>query len=95
MPDANGKIRGITVPRLWPGHRDWEDNVSVVLLQADDWQGLYVDGKLVLEEHRIAPRDIAQHTPGFEAHFVSEEQDRLMSEKGIGFPESLAEAVYE
>lgn len=69
--------------------------MATVLLQADDWQGLYVDGSLVLEAHRVAPRDIARHTPGFEAYHVTEEQDRLMSEKGIGFPAQLAEAVYE
>ena len=31
----------------------------VVLVEAEDWQGLYVDGLLVAQNHRIEVRDIA------------------------------------
>lgn len=30
-----------------------------VLIDADDWQGLYVDGKLVYEGHRVEMSDLA------------------------------------
>lgn len=30
----------------------------ITLVHADDWQGVYRDGKLVQEEHRISSRDL-------------------------------------
>lgn len=32
--------------------------VKVVIADADDWKGLYINGKLIKQDHRIEPRDI-------------------------------------
>lgn len=37
-------------------------NKHVVLVQADDWCALYVDGQSKLQEHRIDIRDIKEMT---------------------------------
>ena len=34
---------------------------QVVVLDGDDWSGLYVDGKLVYENHTIPLRVLAEH----------------------------------
>lgn len=30
----------------------------VIVSNGDDWEGLYIDGKLVTENHRLSPRDV-------------------------------------
>lgn len=34
---------------------------KVVVLNGDDWSGVYVDGKLVYENHGIPLRELAKH----------------------------------
>ena len=36
---------------------------KIVVISSDDWEGLYVNGKLEDEAHEIRIRDIAEHTP--------------------------------
>lgn len=36
---------------------------KLTLVTADDWQGLYVDGVLVHEDHRIRPGDLFDLAP--------------------------------
>lgn len=31
---------------------------KVVFVSGDDWEGLYIDGKLVLENHSLEPRQV-------------------------------------
>lgn len=33
-------------------------HVFLVQSEEGDWQGLYVDGKLAIEDHSLAPRDV-------------------------------------
>ena len=34
---------------------------EAVLVTADDWEGLYIDGKLVEEDHRLHLRDVMSY----------------------------------
>jgi hypothetical protein len=33
---------------------------TIVIVKADGWQGLYKDGKLVCEDHRVTYKDLAE-----------------------------------
>ena len=35
-----------------------DKNMEVVLADGDDWQGLYVNGTLVMQDHRITVQDL-------------------------------------
>lgn len=69
---------------------------SVMLVSADDWQGIYVDGDLVAEGHRIIA-DIRKMERVFERidvpSTVYSEQDALFAylEENGSLPETLNE----
>lgn len=43
--------------------------MRITLVCFDDWQGLYIDGMRVQEEHKIRPEDIFSHIEG---HHIEE-----------------------
>jgi hypothetical protein len=58
-----------------------------VVVQGDDWCGLYVDGKLVYENHSIPLRELAKHL-GFEILDAGGED--AFEPYGYRCPETLA-----
>ncbi len=58
----------------------------VTFVDGDDWEGLYIDGKLVEEHHHVRLEDIFKHL-GIEATFIFPDQQWL-EERG-NLPENL------
>lgn len=61
----------------------------------DGWHGLYIDGRLVLEDHRISISDFVDflHAAGlaldvnFRAYATSQKEERRITEEG--FPDNV------
>lgn len=65
---------------------------EITIVSIDDWQGLYVDGQLMSEGHRITFYDLLQAVPALpitERALDGTDLDRHMSETGVGFPAKL------
>lgn len=60
---------------------------KIVFVTADDWEGLYVDGKLRFENHSIRPYNIAQVLEDCEVISCDEE---WLEERGF-LPENLGD----
>ena len=58
-----------------------------VVIQCDDWTGMYKDGKLVQEGHEISSRDMC-HELGIDFKFDEGVVDDYLMENGR-FPENL------
>lgn len=58
---------------------------KIVLVTGYDWQGLYIDGKLVDQNHSIDVGDVISYLPG------AEEREGEPPEDSNGFPENLAD----
>lgn len=68
-------------------------NPKYVLVKADDWQGLFVDGKLVFENHSISLFDLQRLIPEaknseIETRYVTEKYDEELQNRGC-FPKNL------
>ncbi len=64
----------------------------IVLVRADDWKGLYLDGKLVEEGHRVDTIDVL-HALGIEARQVWA-NDEWLNDRGC-LPPSLRDVKHE
>lgn len=68
-----------------------EGTQKIVITQCEDWQGLYVDGKLLYENHHITARDISEHCR-LDIKFVDlGENEDVLEEHGYHFPELLSD----
>jgi hypothetical protein len=65
---------------------------AIVIVRADDWKGLYLDGKLVEEGHRVDTIDVLKHL-GIKAESVWA-NDEWLGDFG-SLPEKLEEVVKE
>lgn len=61
----------------------------IVLVQADEWEGLYVDGMLRTEGHSIDPAAIVAICGGVSKRLTTQ-QDKKLCEVG-GLPDNLAD----
>lgn len=67
-----------------------------ILLSSDNWQGLFVEGKLINEYHNLDDPDFwisvtnEYKLTGLTHHYVTEEDDDKLQEYGT-FPELLSE----
>jgi len=59
---------------------------QVVVLDGDDWSGLYIDGKLVYENHRILLHELAKHL-GFK--IINVPGEKAWESYGYQCPEAL------
>lgn len=66
---------------------------KVVIVDADDWKALYVDGKLVTQDHRIENRDILRAL-GIELETVEPDPEWFEFSAGSHFPKTLDEVEY-
>ena len=72
--------------------------ICVTLVDADDWEGLFIDGKLVFEDHEITARyalkQLSKIGKPFKFDYVdaAEETVEDIFESGH-FPEKLSEVV--
>ncbi len=65
------------------------------LVDGDDWVGLYKDGVLLEEGHRILLRDLAKYAGiDFERVELSSDNMEWLGERG-GFPMDLGEVPHE
>lgn len=60
----------------------------IVFVDGDDWEGLYLDDRLVEEHHHVRTEDVLRHL-GFEYEVIYPDQDWL-EERG-SLPTDLAE----
>ena len=71
-----------------------------ILVSADDWQGLYVNGELIVEDHNLdVPEDWVQWTNEFEIKKLENvylHQDDIDKTYDVGsFPERLDEFLHK
>lgn len=67
--------------------------LDVVLVDADDWQAIYVDGCLAIQDHRVAQRwleDVGRAYLTFRVVYVTEADDELLQQMGH-MPDFLAD----
>jgi len=67
---------------------------TAILISSDDWEGLYVDGKLIDEGHSLSsPKDWVEWTNTYELVDVTyrdlTDVDRLETELSGSFPENI------
>jgi hypothetical protein len=72
--------------------------MKVVQAQGDDWNGLFIDGRLVMEDHRLKTKDIQAAMKdagvlGTEIQFKEVDMD-WMYEVG-SFPINMSEVVWD
>jgi len=67
----------------------------LVILHADDWSGLWADGALKDEGHRIDLASLAKHCPveSITEYYVAEEGASLLNGEGQFRDIPLAEAI--
>lgn len=61
---------------------------EIVLVRADDWEGLYVDGTLLSENHSIDPHVILDLVGG-KCVYLTSAQDKALCDRGA-LPAMLA-----
>ena len=60
--------------------------MNIKIMTADDWEGLYIDGKLVMENHSLRVEDVLEACQvKFDSHWVD---DDWMCNRGR-FPEKF------
>lgn len=69
------------------------DKPKWTLVNGDDWQGLYKDGKLVAEDQSIEVDTFAQHV-GIELKEV-DAYDYLAADECDGLPENFSDVVLD
>jgi len=66
--------------------------MKITIINGDDWKGLYIDGKLVFENHQLEVDDFCQHC-NIEAEFIEPDEQwfeqRLI--EGSYLPENLVD----
>jgi hypothetical protein len=67
------------------------DQVKATIIEIDDWAGLYVDGDLIFEGHRVGGRDLA-HGGVCDYRFVDDEESFVARVEASGMPKTLADA---
>lgn len=71
-------------------HINWGDEPRIAFVDADDWQGIYINGKLVREGHQIRQDDLLDIL-GIKAQYLYAD-DAWLAERGR-LPEHLEEVV--
>lgn len=66
--------------------------MKVTIVDSDDWKALYIDGKLVTQDHRIENKDILK---ALGVDFEIVEPDSEWFEDKSHFPETLDEVEYK
>jgi hypothetical protein len=66
------------------------DPKKVVVLDGDDWSGLYVGGKLVYEGHKVPLHELSKAL-GFEVVNVEPEDGEEWAEYGYRCPDELSD----
>lgn len=61
---------------------------DIVLVNSDDWQGIYIKGKLVYENHSISCQEFIKHA-GLECGYRTADEE-FVAEQG-GLPQDLEE----
>ncbi len=62
---------------------------KVVIVQCEDWEGLYIDGELKEENHELSAHDIVSaFTKDYGSIFLD---SKTMDSVGCSFPSTLAE----
>jgi len=64
-------------------------NAKITIVEATEWQGLYVDGELRCQGDIITSDDIARHIPGMYVKEVTDNYDEKMLCVMGGFPQYL------
>ena len=67
--------------------------MKIVLVRADDWEGLYVDGLLQSENHSVDPRVLLDLVGGSVVYLTSS-QDKALCDVGR-FPPALCDLEAE
>lgn len=67
--------------------------MKVVIVDADDWKALYVDGKLVTQDHRIDNKVILKAL-GIELETVEPDAEWFQFSVGYHFPDTFDEVEY-
>jgi hypothetical protein len=62
------------------------------IVQADDWEGLFIDGKCVAQNHSFSPSEVLE-TFGIDCDYKFADQDWL-GERG-GFPNNLNDCKFD
>lgn len=70
------------------GNREFEKIPKFFILRAEDWQGLYIDGELVHEDHSVDAETLADYA-GLDFDTVYE--DGLDLAYRNGFPQKLSD----
>ncbi|MEG2381824.1 MAG: hypothetical protein RSB38_09025 [Oscillospiraceae bacterium] len=75
--------------------------MEAIIIKADDWEGLFVDGKLVYENHEIDRLTLRELCEDYSLNFVkigevwvTDEFKEYLWDVG-SFPENLSEVEYE
>jgi hypothetical protein len=73
--------------------------VRLVEVYADDWQGLYANGKLILQGHSLRPSEILEWLAGYGplevvSYDVRPANDEWLNDLGR-LPEDLSEVSYD
>lgn len=68
--------------------RNGKPSVKVVIADNDDWHGLYIDGKLVKQDHRIEPKDVLKAL-GVEYYSLEVDGEWFAFGAGNTFPENI------
>jgi len=58
---------------------------KITIVEANDWQALYVDGVMRFEDHSVPLEVLARHIPGMRVLDVTEEYDEKVLCPGGGF----------
>jgi hypothetical protein len=68
---------------------------QIALVRADNWEGLYVNEKLVAEHHYITIEDVMKHVLYYsvDAFDVYEASNDWLADYGNNFPKYLPEVV--
>lgn len=80
------------------GFEEDNDEIRVVYAQADDWQGLFINSELIMEDHKLKPSDVQAALKengvlGAEIEFKDVDLDWMYD---VGsFPNNIAEVVWE
>ena len=98
MSEVTGGPYEIDVEQQNGFEEEMNDEIRVVYAQADDWQGLFINSELIMEDHKLKPSDVQaalkeNDALGVEIEFKDVDLDWMYD---VGsFPNNIAEVVWE
>lgn len=98
MSEVTGGPYEIDVEQQNGFEEEMNDEIRVVYAQADDWQGLFINSELIMEDHKLKPSDVQaalkeNDVLGVEIEFKDVDLDWMYD---VGsFPNNIAEVVWE